>query len=93
MLILKKLLSNALRYTEKGEIHFGYQSLYPVSVQFYVSDTGNGIPKDKLGHIFERVVQLGELGGRERFYLQFQTTHNTSGYDLLNNSLVFLKDN
>ena len=34
-----------------------------------------------------------ELGGRERFYLQFQTTHNTSGYDLLNNSLVFLKDN
>ena len=34
MLILKKLLSNALRYTEKGEIHFGYQSLYPVSVQF-----------------------------------------------------------
>ena len=32
MLILKKLLSNALRYTEKGEIHFGYQSLYPVSV-------------------------------------------------------------
>ena len=51
MLILKKLLSNALRYTEKGEIHFGYQSLYPVSVQFYVSDTGNGIPKDKLAHL------------------------------------------
>lgn len=61
MLILKKLLSNALRYTEKGEIHFGYQSLYPVSVQFYVSDTGNGIPKDKLGHIFERFVQLNEF--------------------------------
>ena len=61
MLILKKLLSNALRYTEKGEIHFGYQSLYPVSVQFYVSDTGNGIPKDKLGHIFERFLQLNEF--------------------------------
>ncbi|WP_262055251.1 sensor histidine kinase [Parabacteroides distasonis] len=61
MLILKKLLSNALRYTEKGEIHFGYQSLYPVNVQFYVSDTGNGIPKDKLGHIFERFLQLNEF--------------------------------
>ena len=51
MLILKKLLSNALRYTEKGEIHFGYQSLYPVSVQFYVSDTGNGIEGQTRAHL------------------------------------------
>ena len=59
--IISNLLSNATKFTPKGEIHFGYQSLYPVSVQFYVSDTGNGIPKDKLGHIFERFVQLNEF--------------------------------
>ena len=59
--IISNLLSNATKFTPKGEIHFGYQSLYPVSVQFYVSDTGNGIPKDKLGHIFERFLQLNEF--------------------------------
>ena len=59
--IISNLLSNATKFTPKGEIHFGYQLLYPVSVQFYVSDTGNGIPKDKLGHIFERFVQLNEF--------------------------------
>ena len=59
--ILVKLILNAARCTTKGEIHFGYKSLYPVSVQFYVTDTGRGIPHDKLGLIFDRFVQLDEF--------------------------------
>lgn len=61
MLILTKLLSNAIQHTNEGEIHFGYESLYPVSLQFYVSDTGCGIPKDELGCIFKRFVQINEF--------------------------------
>lgn len=61
MLILTKLLSNAIRHTTEGEIHFGYESLFPVSLQFYVSDTGCGIPQEELGGIFKRFVQINEF--------------------------------
>lgn len=61
MLILTKLLSNAIQHTTEGEIHFGYESLFPVSLQFYVSDTGCGIPQEELGSIFKRFVQINEF--------------------------------
>lgn len=59
MKIFTKLIDNAIKYTEKGEIHFGYKSLCPsADVLFYVSDTGCGIPKDKMEFVFERFAQL-----------------------------------
>ena len=57
-LILKQLLKNAIHYTEKGEIHFGYKVLSDVGVQFYVTDTGRGISQDKLGVIFDKFFQI-----------------------------------
>lgn len=57
-LIFRKLLKNAIRFTKKGEIHYGFKSLYPVSILFYVSDTGCGIPQKDLGRIFDKFVQL-----------------------------------
>lgn len=55
--ILANLLINAVKYTQEGTIHFGYQ-LMPTEIRFYVSDTGSGIPENELENIFTRFVQL-----------------------------------
>ncbi len=54
--ILTNLLKNAIKYTEKGSIVFGYEKKgeYP---EFYVKDTGIGIPQDRQQAIFERFIQ------------------------------------
>ncbi len=54
--ILTNLVKNAVKYTEKGSIEFGYnkKSKY---LEFYVKDTGIGVPKDRQEAIFERFVQ------------------------------------
>lgn len=57
--ILSNLLGNAIKFTEKGEIRFGYK-IYTDFIQFFVKDTGIGIEKDKLKLIFERFYQLEE---------------------------------
>jgi PAS domain S-box-containing protein len=58
--ILGNLLENALKYTEKGFIEFGYQlklDCEPRKLEFYVKDTGIGIISEKQGTIFERFSQ------------------------------------
>jgi len=63
--ILKNLLSNALKFTEKGEIKLEVrkplnlpEAYRPGSfITFTVSDTGIGIPQDKLKIIFEAFQQ------------------------------------
>lgn len=57
MQVLINLLTNATKYTEKGHIRFGY-GVRGDYVRFYVTDTGSGIPKVELEHIFGRFVQL-----------------------------------
>lgn len=54
--IISNLLKNALKFTQDGAIDYGY-SLEKDSVNFWVSDTGVGIAKDKQSRIFERFVQ------------------------------------
>ena len=41
--IISNLLSNAAKFTPKGEIHFGYREKEDF-VEFYVKDSGIGIP-------------------------------------------------
>ena len=54
--ILTNLVKNAIKYTAKGSIEFGY-SIKGKQLEFYVKDTGIGIDEDRQIAIFERFIQ------------------------------------
>jgi PAS domain S-box-containing protein len=54
--ILTNLVKNAIKYSKEGLIEFGYLKKGEF-LEFYVKDTGIGIPKDRQSAIFERFVQ------------------------------------
>ncbi len=64
--IMSNLISNALKFTEEGLVEFGYLNhKNDRKLRFYVKDTGIGIPKDKLGIIFDRFRQVEEGSTRK----------------------------
>ena len=54
--ILTNLVKNAIKYTGKGSIEFGYEKKGK-HLEFFVKDTGIGIPKNRQEAIFERFIQ------------------------------------
>jgi len=54
--ILTNLVKNAIKYSEKGAIELGYERKGK-DIEFFVKDTGIGIPKDRQEAIFERFIQ------------------------------------
>lgn len=58
--ILINLINNALKYTDRGEIEVGYKIKSKNNLdylEFYIADTGIGIPMDRQKAIFERFIQ------------------------------------
>jgi signal transduction histidine kinase len=51
--VLLNLTSNALRYTEKGSVSIGCIDLTDSTVEFWVQDTGRGIPDSVLAMLFD----------------------------------------
>ena len=58
--IFSNLISNAIKFTDNGEITYGYR-IAPTeesyTITYFVSDTGHGIPPEKLDDIFLPFVQ------------------------------------
>jgi PAS domain S-box-containing protein len=63
--VCRKLVSNAVTFTQKGEIEIGAQ-IDGGKIRFYVRDTGIGIPRNRLSTIFERFRQ-GDEGARRQY--------------------------
>jgi len=57
--ILTNLIKNAIKYTNSGQITFGYHCKNS-EIIFYVQDTGIGIPENKKHIVFERFRQAEE---------------------------------
>ncbi|PSF36582.1 histidine kinase [Aphanothece hegewaldii CCALA 016] len=52
--VLSNLIDNALKYTpEEGKVTITVE-LFPTTLKILISDTGYGIPKEDLDHLFER---------------------------------------
>jgi len=60
--VISNLMSNALKFTHQGAITLGgqveWQSKDEATVTLTVSDTGIGIPRDKIDRLFEKFVQV-----------------------------------
>jgi signal transduction histidine kinase len=57
--ILTNLINNALKFTKSGNIDLGYEKK-DNAIQFYVKDTGIGIPPEMYERIFDRFIQADQ---------------------------------
>jgi PAS domain S-box-containing protein len=58
--LLTNFLTNAIKHTRQGIITLGYH-IKGANLEFYVSDTGTGIPKEMQHSIFDRFVKLDKF--------------------------------
>jgi PAS domain S-box-containing protein len=54
--VLSNLVKNAIKYTSKGFVEMGF-TLKNKTLEFYVKDSGIGIPRDRQQAVFERFIQ------------------------------------
>jgi signal transduction histidine kinase len=64
--VLKNLISNALKFTEKGTVQIEIKKTESDRLNFIVKDTGIGIKKDQLNLIFE-AFQQGDSSSRRKY--------------------------
>jgi PAS domain S-box-containing protein len=64
--VFKIMIDNAIKFTEKGKITFGYEvDPNGKNILFFVEDTGTGIPSEKIEIIFDRFRQADENLSRQ----------------------------
>lgn len=66
--IISNLLDNAIKFTEKGLVEFGYKPHNKdKELLFWVKDTGYGISEENQSLIFERFNQVPTINGSEPY--------------------------
>jgi signal transduction histidine kinase len=62
--IVRNLVHNALKFTERGEVRVSAEAGADGTVEIVVADTGCGMPPEALGYVFEMFRQIpGSSGG------------------------------
>jgi PAS domain S-box-containing protein len=61
--VVTNLFDNACKYTDSGKISLGLTGNTDV-VQVYVRDTGAGIPKEDVGHLFQKFYRVDNSATR-----------------------------
>lgn len=57
--VLSNFTTNAIKFTQERNVRIGYKAR-DTELYFYVTDTGTGIPADKLPEVFGRFVKLNK---------------------------------
>ena len=61
--VITNLFDNAVKYTEKGKISIGLTGNNTV-VQFYIQDTGIGVPAEDVPHLFQKFYRVDNSSTR-----------------------------
>lgn len=59
--VMMNLMNNAVKFTGEGSIEFGFDVREDGFLHFYVTDTGCGIPEERLEEIFGNFVKLNSF--------------------------------
>lgn len=59
--VMMNLMNNAVKFTGEGSIEFGFDVREDGFLHFYVTDTGCGIPEERLEEIFGNSVKLNSF--------------------------------
>ncbi|HEY4789496.1 MAG TPA: ATP-binding protein, partial [Bacteroidales bacterium] len=90
--VLGNLFKNAVKFTGKGRIEFGFYSDASDYLTFYVSDTGVGISKDKHHVVFDSFRQVDDSHSRKHGGLGIGLAISKKIAEVLKGSLTFVSE-